>query len=211
VTVPLRSRRKASPFWIILLLVSGRTDHGPIGVQPNVKVRSGIIKACFHEAGGQQAAQSKNSVCCGEQVDLQRRSCARGVASSALLLLMQYASSDFRAGPIQRFRYRPAENFVNAPPAWANEFGVGGSPVIGLPRAVGGERDRQVGSHRQGPWSEPRLKRCGASASNLDPLRNRCKALIPVLRSTDLRKVIEERANGPARASVALTRSSTDT
>jgi hypothetical protein len=30
-TVPLRSRRKASSFWIILLLVSGRTDHGPIG------------------------------------------------------------------------------------------------------------------------------------------------------------------------------------
>jgi hypothetical protein len=28
VTVPLRSRRKASAFWIILLLVSGRTDHG---------------------------------------------------------------------------------------------------------------------------------------------------------------------------------------
>jgi hypothetical protein len=39
VTLPLRSRRNASPFWIILLLVSGRTDHGPIRVKPNVKVR----------------------------------------------------------------------------------------------------------------------------------------------------------------------------
>jgi hypothetical protein len=41
VTVALRSRRKASPFWIILLLVSGRTDNGPIGVEPNVKVADG--------------------------------------------------------------------------------------------------------------------------------------------------------------------------
>jgi hypothetical protein len=30
VTVPLGWAVKASSFWIILLLVSGRTDHGPI-------------------------------------------------------------------------------------------------------------------------------------------------------------------------------------
>jgi hypothetical protein len=30
VTVPLRSAENASPFWIILLLVSGQMDHGPI-------------------------------------------------------------------------------------------------------------------------------------------------------------------------------------
>jgi hypothetical protein len=32
-TVPLRSPQKASPFWIILLLVSDRMDHGPLCVE----------------------------------------------------------------------------------------------------------------------------------------------------------------------------------
>src|SRR5208283_5664834 len=47
VTVPLRSRRKASPLWIILLLVSGRTDHGPIRVKPNAKGASGAAAAAL--------------------------------------------------------------------------------------------------------------------------------------------------------------------
>jgi hypothetical protein len=35
----LRSRRKASSFWIILLLVSGRTDHGPTRMRSRVGPR----------------------------------------------------------------------------------------------------------------------------------------------------------------------------
>jgi hypothetical protein len=46
VTVPLRSRRKASSFWIILLLVSGRTDHGPIRVQAQCEGRLGRRGCC---------------------------------------------------------------------------------------------------------------------------------------------------------------------
>jgi hypothetical protein len=33
--------------WIILLLVSGQTDHGPIRVKPNVKVASGATAAAL--------------------------------------------------------------------------------------------------------------------------------------------------------------------
>jgi hypothetical protein len=47
VTVPLGWADKASSFWIILLLVSGQTDHGPIRVKPNVKVASGATAAAL--------------------------------------------------------------------------------------------------------------------------------------------------------------------
>ena len=35
-TLTLCSQRKSSPFWIILLLVSGRTDHGPIRIEARI-------------------------------------------------------------------------------------------------------------------------------------------------------------------------------
>jgi hypothetical protein len=46
-TLPLRSRWKASPFWIILLLVSGRTDHDPTPRQAQWKVASGATAAAL--------------------------------------------------------------------------------------------------------------------------------------------------------------------
>jgi hypothetical protein len=59
VTVPLRLRWKASPLWIILLLVSGQTDHGPIRVKPNVKVPDGGGS----ETGSNSTHRSSNPLC----------------------------------------------------------------------------------------------------------------------------------------------------
>jgi hypothetical protein len=50
VTVPLRSRQKASSFWITLLLVSGQMDHGPIRAKAQCEgrlARSGCAHNCL--------------------------------------------------------------------------------------------------------------------------------------------------------------------
>jgi hypothetical protein len=48
VTVPLRPRRKASSFRIILLLVSGLTNHGPIRVKAQSEGRLRRRGCCAH-------------------------------------------------------------------------------------------------------------------------------------------------------------------
>jgi hypothetical protein len=54
-TVPLRSGGNASSFWIILMLVSGRTDHSPIRVEAGAKIalrtKASVVITCLQVRG----------------------------------------------------------------------------------------------------------------------------------------------------------------
>jgi hypothetical protein len=67
-TVPLRSRRKANSFRTILLLASGRRDHGPIRVKPKSKVADGGAS----ETGSNSTHGGSNPLCPANQRGLCR-------------------------------------------------------------------------------------------------------------------------------------------
>jgi hypothetical protein len=72
VTVPLGWAANASAFWIILLLVSGRMDHRPIGVKAQCEGRPSRRGCCAHNrlvassSPASPTTQSRaNAVSCG--------------------------------------------------------------------------------------------------------------------------------------------------